>query len=592
MLRFLLVFILLWFGLNVAGQGVAIQKSTDIVVIRGKSYYLHTVEPGQTLFSVCKAYGANLEEVKAMNNKKDNNLALYEVLKIPYVEPYVERDDKYYYHRVTKGETLYSISRQFDIKPKRLLRYNPEYAHNEPLSVGAVVRIPLNEINSSLIPAKSQEETLQKESVVKEEKKEQEDWIEVGTSQFVISSDKAEEQKKQKADTTTWIEVEQQQEGMPEHLSAVIIPSNPYVKIAILLPLSAKDYPRYLDSLSLGQPVSISSRSEQFISFYEGILLAVDSLKNKGYKIDLHVFDTERNVEKAYQLAETINQLQPDLILGPVYGSEYKVLADNLQNKNIPLVYPLSSRSENFDMYPNFIQVNASLNELVEEMSAWVAKRVLNANVVQIYLRGNDSSEGSEKQLFKDKLGQIDGVKFFNWPVDEILLDSLRYRLLPDRENILILPAAKETEVSKVLPLLSTLTDGYQITVVGLPEWQTFSSIDHETFYKLNTKLFTYSYVDYASEPAVQLAAKYRLYFHTEPHSLVFKAFDMGMFFIELAAQYRDRSLEALNYYHRDGSFSRFRFGQMKYGEGKENQGFFIVNFASDYSLKIDFPER
>ena len=220
-------------------------------------------------------------------------------------------------------------------------------------------------------------------------------------------------------------------------------------------------------------------------------MLAVDSLKNKGYKIDLHVFDTERNVEKSCQLARRLNEWQPDLVLGPVYGSEYKALADNLENKNIPLIYPLSSRAEHFNTYPNFVQVNASLNSLAEEMAEWTSRQVLHANVVQLCIYGEDASDSPEKQLFKDRLGQVEGVGTLYWAAEEILLDSLRYRLLPDRENILILPTVKETEVSKVLPLISTLTDGYRITVVGLPEWQTFSSVDHETFYKLNTKLFT-----------------------------------------------------------------------------------------------------
>lgn len=130
-------------------QGVVIPKSADIVVIKGKSYYLHTVQPGQTLYSICKTYGVDVEELKAQNDKKDNNLSLYEVIKIPFVEPFVEQDEKYYYYRVAKGETLYSISRQYGIKPKRLLKYNTQYAHNEPLAVGAVIRLPLSEIDRS-----------------------------------------------------------------------------------------------------------------------------------------------------------------------------------------------------------------------------------------------------------------------------------------------------------------------------------------------------------------------------------------------------------------------------------------------------------
>ena len=112
-------------------------------------------------------------------------------------------------------------------------------------------------------------------------------------------------------------------------------------------------------------------------------------------------------------------------------------------------------------------------------------------------------------------------------------------------------------------------------------------SLFHDFQFSCHIPRPTYSYVDYAAEPARRLAEKYRLYFHTEPGSLVYKAFDMGMYFIGLAAQYRERALEALSSCPWDGSFSRFRFGQMEHSLGKENRGFFVVNFASDYTLRI-----
>ena len=42
MLKLLFLFLLLWSCGQVLGQGTAVTKSNDIVVIRGKSYYLQT----------------------------------------------------------------------------------------------------------------------------------------------------------------------------------------------------------------------------------------------------------------------------------------------------------------------------------------------------------------------------------------------------------------------------------------------------------------------------------------------------------------------------------------------------------------------
>ncbi|MEG2339892.1 MAG: LysM peptidoglycan-binding domain-containing protein [Odoribacter sp.] len=588
--RLVVLFFLLWFCCEVTAQEVSITRSSDIIVLRGESFYLHTVLPGQTLYSICKAYGVDVEEMKVLNHKKDNNLSLYEVLKVPYKNREVMEDGKFYYHKVVKGETLYSIARDFGIRPKNLLKYNENYTDKMPLSVGAVVKLPLNGIDRAVLKQKSEEQAGKMETVSPVVKDEQKGTV-VATEQQeespVVSTGKEKHEKMRDVKAAEPSQNGHQPKEMPAYISEVVLPSHPFVKIALLLPFSAKEYAHY-DTVS-NRRMEIPARSEQFVAFYEGILLAADSLKSKGYKIDLRVFDTERNVEKTIGIADKMNELQPDLIIGPVYGSIYKAMADHLEKKDIPMVYPLSSRSESFGEYPNFIQVNASMDVLSAKMASWLKKQRANANIINIDLKETgDQADVLEKKLFMERIKQIDGVQFFHWNAAETPLHELRTILLPDRENIIILPTSKEAEVSKILPILSALADHYRMTVVGFPEWQTFTSVDHETYYKLNTKIFTYSYVDVSSDAARVLAQKYRKYFYAEPGNLVFKAFDMGVYFMELAAKYRDRTLEAIEYSGRNGDFSSFHFEKMKHGLGKENEGFLIVNFGSDYQLKIE----
>ena len=596
MLKLLFLFLLLWSCGQVLGQGTAVTKSNDIVVIRGKSYYLHTVQPGQTLYSICKAYGANIDEVKSLNDKKDNALSLYEVLKVPYTDPFVQQDDKFYYHKVVKGETFYSIARLYKIKPKRLLKFNEGYAQNQPLAVGAVVKLPLAEIDLSVLGEEEIEASVGKKQEIRpvrpvrnESVKKVEEASVTDILQDALMQKNEKTEQEPEKETTTVIGATDKME-IPDYISEVVMPVDPFVKVALLLPFSAKDYPVFVDTLVEKMPVQISARSEQFISFYEGVLLAVDSLKNQGYKVNLKVFDTERSAEKMYTMVDEIDRFHPDLIIGPVYGSVYKALMDDLTNKNIPVIYPLSSRSEEFGVYPDFIQVNPSMKALTVAMSDWLREEAEEANLVCLNLTGNEVSHSDleDIRLFKEYMHRIGSMNFYDWNTSAVPLDGLRLQLLPDRENIIILPTTKEAEVSKILPVLSALTDGYRISVAGLPEWQAFTSVDHETYFKLNTKIFTYSYVDNTTEPAKRFALKYRKYFYTEPNNLAYKAFDMSLYFIELAAKYRDRTLDALEFYPRNGDFSRFYFQKMEGQAGKENQGFYIVNFGSDYRLKIE----
>lgn len=616
MIKFLFVFFIFLACGDVLGQGTVVKKSSDVVVIKGEGYYLHTVESGQTLYSICKAYGVDVEVVKGLNDKKDNTLGLHDVLKIPYTEPFVQQDDKYYYHKVLKGETLYSLSRRFGVKVKRILKFNDSLNEHVPLTIGAVVRFSLGEIDQTALKGKPQTVVEMEELrpsvpvrpnesvvVVQGEKKSRgkeksEVQVErVAAKREVTGDGKAVQEKLVvknvgKPVKSDEVSIYVEKKEMPGYISEVVMPAEPYVKVALLLPFYALDYDLATDTLNVRSYKSIPSKSEQFVYFYEGILMAVDSLKNKGYKIDLHVFDTERDVEKMHVITETLNEWKPELIIGPVYGSVFKVMADNLRNKNIPMIYPLSSRSENFGKYPNFVQVNASSTTVAEEMADWLAKQSAHANIISVNVSKSKSdeelvSELAEKKILADRSSGAKGIHFFKWNFADDPLAGLHSLLLPDRENIIVLPTTKEADVSKILPELSVYADRYKITVVGFPEWQTFTSVEHETYYKLNVKFFTYSYVDNFSLQAKLFADRYRRSFYSEPNNLTYKAYDLGLYFIELAAKYRDRSLDAMEYYSDDCAFSRFNFSTMHNAVGKENRGLYIVNYSPDYLLKI-----
>ena len=63
-------------------------------------------------------------------------------------------------------------------------------------------------------------------------------------------------------------------------------------------------------------------RGKSFAEFYEGFLLAVDSMKKTGFSVNLHVYDTERDTMKTKKIVRDMSLIQPDLIIGPVYSED------------------------------------------------------------------------------------------------------------------------------------------------------------------------------------------------------------------------------------------------------------------------------
>lgn len=587
MVRFILIFLLLGMMGYVKAQEIKIEKSGEKIVLQGKSYYLHTVKAKETLFSICKVYGVSLEEVKALNDKKDNTLSIGDILRIPVVEPFKPVDDKFYYHRMQPKETLYSLSRKFKIKMKRILKDNPEYDVSRPIAQGAVIKLALKQIDQNVLEAELR-------------------WIERQAREARESEREETRQREEEESQQATAPTRDTLEGMVRQVvgdTVILVPDVPHeeghVKVALLLPLCVKDnkLPLSIEEIpvdTLGVNLRderwrLNARSEPFVQFYQGVLMAADSLKRLGYTIDLHVYDTERDTNQVRQLAGELNLLNPDLIIGPVYSNIYKTLAEQIGNRAIPMIYPLLSKGGDIARYPNAVQMNISIASLVEEMAGWIAANSVGGHLINILPDGGERG-GEESRLPALVRSRLQAgareITDLRWHA-RMRLDTLRELMKPEVENIILFPTVDEAAASRTLPVLSALTDHFRITVIGFPEWLKFTSIDDEVFYKLNVKMMTNSYVDYPGERAWTFSARYRDYFHAEPGNVVNRAFDMCMFFVPLVNAERANTLNALREKDVNGLFTRFRFRPAGGFGGLENRGLYLVNYNRGFEIIV-----
>ena len=109
----------------------AVQRSGTIVYINGAKYYVHTVQPGETLYSLAKAYAVSEQAIVRDNPSAAAGLKAGENLRIPYAAEKVEQlsDRKmrktFDTHRIAEGETLYAISRRYEIPIRTIVEDNP-----------------------------------------------------------------------------------------------------------------------------------------------------------------------------------------------------------------------------------------------------------------------------------------------------------------------------------------------------------------------------------------------------------------------------------------------------------------------------------
>jgi len=114
---------------------------------------LHTVAKKETIFNLCKTYNITLQELQAANPELGGVLQAGSTVKIPVSGHAPETQKKessaspssateFYYHKVQKKQTLFSIAKQYGIAPNDVIRFNPESSNG--LKIGEILKIPVN----------------------------------------------------------------------------------------------------------------------------------------------------------------------------------------------------------------------------------------------------------------------------------------------------------------------------------------------------------------------------------------------------------------------------------------------------------------
>jgi LysM repeat protein len=97
----------------------------------------HTVNRGETLYSISKQYGVSMSQLKSINNLESNALSIGQVLNISYASTTQEPSESAWI--VKKGDTLYGISRQSGVSVTDIKALNN--LESNTLSIGQQLRL-------------------------------------------------------------------------------------------------------------------------------------------------------------------------------------------------------------------------------------------------------------------------------------------------------------------------------------------------------------------------------------------------------------------------------------------------------------------
>ncbi|MEK0441768.1 MAG: hypothetical protein RL403_746, partial [Bacteroidota bacterium] len=97
------------------------------------------------------------------------------------------------------------------------------------------------------------------------------------------------------------------------------------------------------------QTISALESNNFLLELYQGIALEVASLKADGVAIQLHTFDSKRDLNYLNALVKEPTVLAADVIVGPIYPEESELISAFAESQKIPFIHPLSNLGDRFE---------------------------------------------------------------------------------------------------------------------------------------------------------------------------------------------------------------------------------------------------
>ncbi len=104
-------------------SGIA-SDSLRMETINGKAFIIHQVDEQETLYGISRRYNVTMLQILEYNQEADAGLEVGQIVKVPYVPRATPAKQTKGYHIVGSGETLFSISRLYNLTVDELKSMN------------------------------------------------------------------------------------------------------------------------------------------------------------------------------------------------------------------------------------------------------------------------------------------------------------------------------------------------------------------------------------------------------------------------------------------------------------------------------------
>ena len=435
-----------------------------------QSMIKHEVLMGETLYSISRTFGVSVDAIKAANPKLGDTLMAGQVINIPPKGTATTKPDAVpmrpvvpsnpsaitprtmtsavtptgckQMYKVEKKETVYSISHKFGITEAELLKANPQIS-GDKIKKGEYICIPFSARELAEQNERAEQQRLKAEREARE---------------------KAEREARERA-------------AAKYHT----------LNVAVILPFGLNNSKKSAEAIKM-------------IDFYEGFLLGVDRMKQKGHNINVYAYEetgtTSASIDSLLNLTEMKHM---HLIIGPMRQEHIPTVSNFCQKNGINLVAPFSTRSNLVDGYTQMFQVNSNMAELYPTVYTQFLNRHQNDNFCFV----NVSDKGTKTDFISGMKAAMQerGREFKS--VEAADLTDMSKVLSDNSKRTILIPTSSSQSAFETIArniAKNAGADSLNISFFGQPEWQTFSEKNLSTMHKYHASFYTNFYAAPGSE--------------------------------------------------------------------------------------------
>jgi LysM repeat protein len=574
----------------------------------------HIVQAKETLYSISKKYNISQEVLTTLNPEIINGLPVGFNLKLTKNSKVIATDIKnttnnkeIINHKVLEGETLYGISKKYNINTSDIILLNPSVENG--INIDDVLNIPINsnsKINENLKenknsnPSKPIEtkpietkpiDTNVKEVIAENLKTHK---VVAGETIYSISNKYNISQEillalnpniKNGLQIDTILNLSgdipntsiaiPKEESKPNVLKTTKILNNSLSKfqkdIVLLIPFNTDNQDFKIEEFT--KKLQKDAFLNLALDFYSGAMIAIDSLKKLNINVKFNIIDSNET-KNSSNIATYSNLIKiSDIVIGPFYQNNAEETAKLFPL--VPIISPLSKEISN--PIKNLYQSMPSADFIKLKTLDYLTSK--NTQIVALIDKNKNNTRTLISSIYK---------KILLTPINEkgsFETDPLINHLNKDKLNYIVIETSSTSFLLNVLNTVNTIkTKGYKLQLVILDFNKIYES--EEIFPKIYKQDFFYPSISKPNETSSgkRFNKIYKQKHNSNASVYAIRGFDV-VFDTAIRIAQEESFEEQAQHSITNHLEYKFNYQKNPLGEGYVNNGIYFLKYSKDMKI-------